>query len=112
MAVLLSGAMAGFAGSYFSIGSVGRFDNLMTGGRGFIGLAAMIFGNWNPIGGFGAGMLFGFADALASKLSILGSAIPAEFLLMAPYVATMIVLAGVIGRTMAPAADGVPYEKE
>lgn len=112
MAVLLSGAMAGFAGSYFSIGSVGRFDNLMTGGRGFIGLAAMIFGNWIPVGGFGAGMLFGFADALASKLSILGSSIPAEFLLMAPYVATMIVLAGVIGRTMAPAADGIPYEKE
>jgi ABC-type uncharacterized transport system permease subunit len=112
MAVLLSGAMAGFAGSYFSIGSVGRFDNLMTGGRGFIGLAAMIFGNWNPIGGFGAGMLFGFSDALASKLSILGSAIPSEFLLMAPYIATMIVLAGVVGRTMAPAADGQPYEKQ
>ncbi|MCL4559553.1 MAG: ABC transporter permease [Chloroflexi bacterium] len=112
MAVLLSGAMAGFAGSYFSIGSVGRFDNLMTGGRGFIGLAAMIFGNWNPLGGFGAGMLFGFADALGSKLTILGSDIPTQFLLMAPYIATMIVLAGVVGRTMAPAADGVPYEKE
>jgi ABC-type uncharacterized transport system permease subunit len=112
MAVLLSGAMAGFAGSYFSIGSVGRFDNLMTGGRGFIGLAAMIFGNWNPLGGFGAGMLFGFSDALASKLSILGSAIPSEFLLMAPYIATMIVLAGVVGRTMAPAADGTAYTKE
>ncbi|HVP21844.1 MAG TPA: ABC transporter permease [Anaerolineaceae bacterium] len=112
MAVLLSGAMAGFAGSYFSIGSVGRFDNLMTGGRGFIGLAAMIFGNWNPLGGFGAGMLFGFSDALASKLSILGSAIPSEFLLMAPYIATMIVLAGVVGRTQAPAADGTAYTKE
>jgi len=112
MAVLLSGAMAGFGGAYFSIGSVGRFDSLMTGGRGFIGLAAMIFGNWNPVGGFGAGMLFGFADALSSKLTILGSDIPSQFLLMAPYVATMIVLAGVVGRTQAPAADGVPYEKE
>ncbi len=112
MAVLLSGAMAGFAGSYFSIGSVGRFDNLMTGGRGFIGLAAMIFGNWNPVGGFGAGMLFGFADALGSKLSILGSDIPAQFLLMAPYIATMIILAGVVGRTQAPAADGTAYTKE
>jgi ABC-type uncharacterized transport system permease subunit len=112
MAVLLSGAMAGFAGSYFSIGSVGRFDALMTGGRGFIGLAAMIFGNWNPVGGFGAGMLFGFADALGSKLSILGSDIPAQFLLMAPYVATMIILAGVVGRTQAPAADGTAYTKE
>ncbi|HEX7395370.1 MAG TPA: ABC transporter permease [Anaerolineaceae bacterium] len=112
MAVLLSGALAGFAGSYFSIGSVGRFDSLMTGGRGFIGLAAMIFGNWNPLGGFGAGMLFGFSDALAAKLAILGSAIPSEFLLMAPYIATMIVLAGVVGRTMSPAADGVAYNKE
>ncbi|MCL4561774.1 MAG: ABC transporter permease, partial [Chloroflexi bacterium] len=112
MAVLLSGAMAGFAGSYFSIGSVGRFDSLMTGGRGFIGLAAMIFGNWNPLGGFGAGMLFGFADALSTKLTILGSDIPSQFLLMTPYIATMIVLAGVVGRTQAPAADGTPYEKE
>lgn len=112
MAVLLSGAIAGFAGAYFSIGSVGRFDSLMTGGRGFIGLAAMIFGNWNPVGGFGAGMLFGFADALSSKLTILGSDIPSQFLVMAPYIATMIVLAGVVGRTQAPAADGTPYEKE
>ncbi len=112
MAVLLSGAMAGFAGSYFSIGSVGRFDALMTGGRGFIGLAAMIFGNWNPVGGFGAGMLFGFADALGSKLSSLGSDIPSQFLLMAPYIATMIILAGVVGRTQAPAADGTAYTKE
>jgi ABC-type uncharacterized transport system permease subunit len=112
MAVLLSGAMAGFGGSYFSIGSVGRFDALMTGGRGFIGLAAMIFGNWNPLGGFGAGMLFGFADALSTKLTILGSDIPSQFLLMTPYIATMIVLAGVVGRTQMPAADGTAYEKE
>jgi general nucleoside transport system permease protein len=112
MAVLLSGAMAGFGGAYFTLGSVGRFDEVMTAGRGFIGLAAMIFGNWTPFGAFGAGLLFGFADSLASRLAILGLPIPSEFLLIAPYVATMIVLAGVIGRSQAPAADGIPYEKE
>ncbi len=112
MAVLLGGAMAGFAGGYFTLGSVGRFDEVMTAGRGFIALAAMIFGNWTPFGSFGAGLLFGFADSLAGKLAILGVRIPSEFLLMAPYVATMIVLAGVVGRGQMPAADGVPYEKE
>jgi simple sugar transport system permease protein len=112
MAVLLSGMMAGFAGAYFTIGSVGRFDEVMTAGRGFIALAAMIFGNWTPFGSFGAGLLFGFADSLASKLAILGVNIPSEFLLMAPYIATMAVLAGVVGRGQMPAADGVPYEKE
>jgi simple sugar transport system permease protein len=112
MAVVMSGMMAGLGGAYFTLGSVGRFDEVMTAGRGFIGLAAMIFGNWTPFGSLGAGLLFGFADSLASRLAILGLPIPSEFLLMAPYVATMIVLAGVIGRSQAPAADGVPYEKE
>jgi general nucleoside transport system permease protein len=112
MSVVLSGMMAGFAGAYLTLGSVGRFDQVMTAGRGFIGLAAMIFGNWTPFGSFGAGLLFGFAESLASRLGILGLPIPSQFLLMAPYVATMIVLAGVIGRSQAPAADGVPYEKE
>ncbi|MCJ7626074.1 MAG: ABC transporter permease [Anaerolineaceae bacterium] len=112
MAVVLGGMMAGFGGGYFVLGSVGRFDEMMTAGRGFIGLAAMIFGNWNPFGAFGAGLLFGFADALASKLAILKVPIPSEFLLMIPYIATMIVLAGVVGRSKMPAADGQPYEKE
>jgi len=112
MAVLLGGMMAGFAGAYFTIGSVGRFDEFMTAGRGFIGLAAMIFGNWTPFGSFGAGLLFGFADSLAGKVAILGVQIPSEFLLMAPYIATMIVLAGVVGRGQMPAADGQPYVKE
>ena len=84
----------------------------MTGGRGFIGLAAMIFGNWTPVGSFGAGLVFGFADSLASKLALLNVAIPSYFLLMAPYIATMIVLAGVVGRGHMPAADGTAYEKE
>lgn len=112
MAVILGGLMAGFAGAYFTLGSVGRFDEGLTAGRGFIALAAMIFGNWTPFGSFGAGLLFGFADALAARTAILGIAIPSEFLLMTPYIATMIVLAGVVGRGQMPAADGQPYEKE
>jgi general nucleoside transport system permease protein len=112
IAVLLGGMMAGFAGGYFTLGSVGRFDEMMTAGRGFIALAAMIFGNWMPFGAFGAGLLFGFADSLASKMAILQIHIPSQFLLMAPYIATMVVLAGVVGRGQMPAADGEPYEKE
>ncbi|MEM8860074.1 MAG: ABC transporter permease [Chloroflexota bacterium] len=111
-AVLLSGLMAGFAGGYFTLGSVPRFDEGLTAGRGFIGLAAMIFGNWNPIGSFGASLLFGFTDALQTKLAILKLPIPSEFLLMIPYLATMIVLAGIVGKGHMPAADGQPYEKE
>jgi ABC-type uncharacterized transport system permease subunit len=112
MAVLLGGLMAGLAGAYFTLGSVGRFDENLTAGRGFISLAAMIFGNWTPIGSFGAGMLFGFSDALAARMAILGVNIPSQFLLMIPYLATMIVLAGIVGRGQMPAADGQPYEKE
>ena len=112
MAVILGGMMAGFAGGYFTLGSVGRFDEVMTAGRGFIGLAAMIFGNWTPFGSFGAGLLFGFADSLASKLAILGVQIPSQLFGMAPYVATMVILAGVVGRGQMPAADGQPYVKE
>jgi general nucleoside transport system permease protein len=112
VAVLLGGLMAGFAGGYFTLGSVGRFDEVMTAGRGFISLAAMIFGNWMPFGAFGASLLFGFTDSLASRLAILGVKIPSQFLLMIPYIVTMVVLAGVVGRSQMPAADGVPYEKE
>jgi ABC-type uncharacterized transport system permease subunit len=112
LSVIMGGFMAGFGGAYFTLGSVGRFDEVMTAGRGFIGLAAMIFGNWNPVGAFGASLLFGFFDALAAKLAILSVPIPSEFLLMVPYIATMVVLAGVVGRGQMPAADGKPYEKE
>jgi simple sugar transport system permease protein len=109
---VLGGMMAGFGGSYLTLGSVGRFDEVMTAGRGFIGIAAMIFGNWMPVGSFGAGLLFGFADSLAARLAILQIEIPSQFLLMAPYLVTMIVLAGVVGNNIAPAAEGIPYEKE
>ena len=112
MAVILSGIVAGIGGAFFTLGSVGRFDEGMTAGKGFIGLAAMIFGNWTPIGSLGAGFLFGFADAIGSKLSLLGSAIPAQIMGMAAYLITMIVLAGFIGKGHTPAADGEPYVKE
>ncbi len=112
VSVILGGFMAGFGGAYFTLGSVGRFDEVMTAGRGFIGLAAMIFGNWHPIGSFGAGLLFGFFDALSAKVAILRVPIPSEIMLMFPYLATMIALAGVVGRGHMPAADGQPYEKE
>ncbi len=112
IAVILGGMMAGFGGTYFSLGSSGRFDEVMTAGRGFIGLAAMIFGNWHPVGSMGAGLLFGFFDSLSAKASLLQVPLPSEFIGMAPYLATIIVLAGVIGRGHAPAAEGEPYEKE
>ncbi len=110
--VILGGMVAGFGGAYFTIGSTGAFERDMTAGRGYIGLAAMIFGGWNPIGSFMAGLVFGFADAIQSRLSILSIAIPSEFLLMVPYVVTIIVVAGLVGRARAPAADGKPYIKE
>jgi ABC-type uncharacterized transport system permease subunit len=112
MAVILGGMIAGFGGAYFTLGSVGRFEEAMTAGRGFIALAAMIFGKWTPVGSFGAGLLFGFSESLSTKLSILRFPIPQEFLLMLPYVVTIIVLSGVVGRSQGPAASGVPYEKE
>ena len=110
--VILGGMAAGLAGAYFTLGSVGRFDENMTAGRGFIALAAMIFGRWHPVGAFGAALLFGFADSLANKLAILGVPIPSQFLLMAPYLVTILVVAGVVGRARPPAADGEPYTKE
>jgi ABC-type uncharacterized transport system permease subunit len=110
--VILGGIVAGIGGAFFTLGSVGRFDDNMTAGRGFIGLAAMIFGRWNPIGALLAALVFGFADALQTKLSILSVPIPSDFLLMAPYLATIAVVAGVVRKARPPAADGKPYIKE
>jgi simple sugar transport system permease protein len=110
--VILGGMIAGFGGAYFTLGSVGAFNENMTAGRGFIGLAAMIFGRWHPVGALGAALVFGFADSLQVKLAILDSGIPSEFLLMAPYLVTIIVVAGVVGTARPPAADGQPYIKE
>ncbi len=109
--VVLGGMVAGLAGAFFTLGSVGRFDENMTAGRGFIALAALIFGRWHPVGALAAALVFGFAESLQSKLAILSTPIPSEFLLMAPYLVTLLVVAGVVGRSRAPAADGQPYEK-
>ncbi len=110
--VILGGLVAGIGGAYFTIGSVGRFDKMMTAGKGFIGLAAMIFGNWNPVGALGSSMIFGFADSLQVKMQILNIPVPTEFLQMAPYLVTIIVLAGLVGKVHTPAADGSAYEKQ
>ena len=109
--VLLSGLFAGLAGASLSIGLVSGYSSGMTAGRGFIGLAAMIFGKWNPIGAIWACLLFGAADGLGTLLQIRGIPVPYEFMIMAPYVVTMLALAGVVGRSTPPAASGVPYEK-
>jgi len=112
VSVLISGAIAGLAGSYMSIGAAGRFNEGMTAGKGFLGLAAMIFGNWNPGGAFIGSLIFGFFDSWQEKLAILQVGIPVDLLGMAPYIATMAVLAGIVGRARMPAADGTPYTKE
>ncbi len=109
--VILGGVVAGIGGAYLTIGDVGPFGKNISSGKGFIALAAMIFGRWTPIGAVGAALLFGFTDAVQNILSILGTSIPSDFLLMAPYVATIIVVAGVVGRVRAPKADGKPYVK-
>jgi ABC-type uncharacterized transport system permease subunit len=110
--VILGGMMAGLGGAYFTLGSVGSFAKDMTSGRGFIALAAMIFGHWSPFGAFAAALLFGFADALQSVLAVLNVPIPSQFLLMAPYIATIFAVAGLVGRVRPPAADGKAYVKD
>jgi simple sugar transport system permease protein len=110
--VFYGGLIAGFGGAYFTLGSVGAFNENMTAGRGFIGLAAMIFGRWHPVGALAAALVFGFAESLQIRLSILDVGIPSEFLLMAPYLVTIIVVAGVVGAARPPAADGQPYIKQ
>jgi simple sugar transport system permease protein len=112
LSVIYGGLVGGFAGAWFTLGTVGRFDEGMTGGRGFIGLAAMIFGAWNPVGALGAAMVFGFSESLSEKLSLLDIPIPTEFLAMIPYLVTIVVVAGLVGRARPPAADGQPYSKE
>lgn len=112
LSVLIGGAIAGLAGAYISIGSAGRFNEGMTAGKGFLGLAAMIFGNWNPGGALVGSLIFGFFDSWQEKLAILQVGVSPDLLGMAPYLATMVVLAGFVGRVRTPAADGEPYEKQ
>ena len=109
--VILSGALAGLGGAYFTLQQIGNFLPNMTGGRGFIALAAMIFGRWSPVGTFLAALLFAGADALSGRLQISGVNLPYQILGMLPYILTIIVVAGAVGRAVAPAADGKPYKK-
>jgi len=109
--VSLAGAIAGLGGAYFTLGSVGAFNKEMTAGAGFIALAAVIFGRWDPIRATLAALLFGFASNLQSVLSIIGSPVPSEFMLMLPYVVTIFAVAGLVGQVRGPAASGKPYIK-
>jgi simple sugar transport system permease protein len=109
--VIIGGALAGIGGAYFTIGSIGEFTTDMSAGLGFVALAAMIFGRWRPYGALGAALLFGFAESLQSVLGVLNVGIPAPFLSMAPYVITIAVVSGLVGRVRPPAADGKPYSR-
>ncbi|WP_309065784.1 ABC transporter permease [Microbacterium sp.] len=109
--LLLAGAIAGIGGAYFTLGSVGAFDKEMTDGLGFIALAAVIFGGWDPVRATLAALLFGFSMNLETLLSNLGSPIPGEFMKMLPYIVTVLAVVGFAGKVRAPAADGKPYIK-
>jgi ABC-type uncharacterized transport system permease subunit len=109
--VILSGMLAAMGGAYLTVGYLNTFNENVTAGRGFIALAAMIFGNWKPFGAFGAALLFGFSTALAFRLPVYSSNAATLFQAL-PYVLTLIAVAGVIGRTVPPAADGRPYKKQ
>ena len=111
-AVLLGGIFAGLGGAYFTVGFVGAFqDNNITAGNGFIALAAVIMGRWHPVLGAGMALFFGFARALAQSIKLMNLPIPSEFIEMLPYVATIIAVAGLVGRVRPPAADGAHFVK-
>lgn len=115
-AVVIGGLIAGLAGAWFSLESQAGFEDNMTNGTGFIALAALIFGKWRPWTAFAGAVLFGFTRALGARMQFLDVSIgdfglPSEFLQALPYVVTIIVVAGAVGRAVAPAADGVPYER-
>ena len=107
--VVLGGALAGLGGAYFTLESVPHFEPLMTNGRGFIALAAMIFGKWTPLGAWGAALLFGVAEAIPTAMQLQGINVPFQIVGLLPYVLTIVVVAGAVGRATPPAADGVPY---
>ena len=117
--VIIGGMLAGLGGAYFTLESVPSFEPLMTNGRGFISLAAMIFGNWTPLGSWAAALVFGAASAFQINLQFFREIIPSQYAFLqksyivglVPYILTMIILTGLIGRNTPPAADGVPYEK-
>jgi len=109
--VAMAGAIAGFGGAYYTLDSVNAFNKDMTAGAGYIALAAVIFGQWNPIKAALAALLFGFTTNLQSTLSIIGSPVPSEFMRMLPYIVTILAVAGFVGNSRGPAAAGQPYIK-
>lgn len=117
--VIIGGCMAGLAGGYLTLESISSFEPLMTNGRGFIALAAMIFGNWMPFGAWSAALLFGAAQAFQINLQFFREMIPSSLAFLqnsyvvglTPYILTMVILTGIVGKTIPPAADGQPYEK-
>jgi len=111
MNVFFAGLIAGLAGAWFSLEATFNFDDLMTNGRGFIALAAVIFGKWTPIGAMAGALIFSSADALQIKIQGFNFDLPSQFIQMLPYIITIIVLAGIIGRARPPAALGKAYEK-
>ena len=111
--VIFGGMLGGLAGAFLTLEAVGSFERAMTNGRGFVALAVMIFGKYTPFGAWGAALLFGLASAIQTQFQFEGTFdIPHQFIGMLPYILTIVVLAGFVGRTHIPAADGVPYEKE
>jgi general nucleoside transport system permease protein len=110
--VVLGGALAGLAGGYFTLESVPHFEPLMTNGRGFIALAAMIFGKWTPFGAWGAALLFGVAEAIPTAMQLQGINVPFQIVGLLPYALTIVVVAGAVGRAVPPAADGQPYVRQ
>lgn len=109
----IGGMLAGLAGGFLVLEAVGQFQEGMTAGRGFIALAAMIFGNWNPFGALGASLLFGYTQALQNELLLAGvTTIPRQFVSMLPYVVTIVAVSGFVGRVRPPAAEGKVYETE
>ncbi len=109
----IGGALAGLGGGFLVLEAVGQFQEGMTAGRGFISLAAMIFGNWNPFGALGAALLFGYTQALQNELLLAGvTLLPRQFVAMIPYVVTIVAVAGLVGRVRPPAAEGQVYETE
>jgi general nucleoside transport system permease protein len=107
--VVLGGVIAGLGGAYFTLESVPHFEPLMTNGRGFIALAAMIFGKWTPFGAWGAALLFGVAEAIPTAMQLQGINVPFQVVGLLPYILTIVVVAGAVGRATPPAADGIPY---
>ncbi|MCL4859458.1 MAG: ABC transporter permease [Caldilineaceae bacterium] len=110
---MFGGMLAGLGGGFLVLEAVGQFQEGMTAGRGFISLAAMIFGNWNPFGALGASLLFGYTQALQNELLLAGvTTVPRQFISMLPYIVTIVAVSGFVGRVRPPAAEGQVYETE